>query len=63
VIFVVDSHNNDRLKESHNALIKLVQEKELKDASLLIFANKQVGVTVYIYDLNNVLNYSIVSCY
>ncbi|WAR23265.1 TRI23-like protein [Mya arenaria] len=36
-----DSHNTERLDESHNALVKLVQEKELKDASLLIFANKQ----------------------
>lgn len=42
VIYVIDSHNSDRLKESFNALVKLVQEKELKDASLLIFANKQV---------------------
>ncbi|XP_052776313.1 E3 ubiquitin-protein ligase TRIM23-like [Mya arenaria] len=41
VIFVIDSHNTERLDESHNALVKLVQEKELKDASLLIFANKQ----------------------
>ncbi|XP_052274357.1 E3 ubiquitin-protein ligase TRIM23-like isoform X2 [Dreissena polymorpha] len=41
VIFVIDSHHKDRLKEAHNALVKLVQEKELKDASLLIFANKQ----------------------
>ncbi|XP_045158581.1 E3 ubiquitin-protein ligase TRIM23-like isoform X1 [Mercenaria mercenaria] len=41
VIFVIDSHNNDRLIEAHSAFVKLVQEKELKDASLLIFANKQ----------------------
>lgn len=42
VIFVVDSSNRDRLAESCNELAKLVQEKELKEASLLIFANKQV---------------------
>ena len=42
VIFVIDSHNKERLKEAQSALIKLVQEKELKDASLLIYANKQV---------------------
>lgn len=41
VIFVVDSSNRDRLAESCNELAKLVQEKELKEASLLIFANKQ----------------------
>lgn len=41
VIFVVDSSDRDRLAESCNELAKLVQEKELKEASLLIFANKQ----------------------
>jgi len=41
VIFVVDSSNRDRLDESQGELVKLVHEKELKDASLLIFANKQ----------------------
>ena len=42
VIFVIDSSNKDRLQEAYNELAKLVQEKELKEASLLIFANKQV---------------------
>ena len=50
VIFVIDSHNCERLDESHSALVKLVQEKELKDASLLIFANKQVRL----FQWNNV---------
>ena len=43
VIFVLDSNNKDRLQEAYNELAKLVQEKELKEASLLIFANKQVS--------------------
>ncbi|CAL1536132.1 unnamed protein product [Lymnaea stagnalis] len=41
VIFVVDSSNRERLEEAQGELVKLVQEKELKEASLLIFANKQ----------------------
>ncbi|XP_041358678.1 E3 ubiquitin-protein ligase TRIM23-like [Gigantopelta aegis] len=41
VIFVVDSSNRDRLDEAKNELAKLMQEKELKEASLLILANKQ----------------------
>ncbi|XP_014784130.1 E3 ubiquitin-protein ligase TRIM23 [Octopus bimaculoides] len=41
VIYVVDSSNKDRLQEAYNELAKLVQEKELREASLLIFANKQ----------------------
>lgn len=48
VIFVVDSSNRDRLAESFNELAKLVQEKELKEASLLIFANKQV-ILIFVY--------------
>ena len=42
MIFVLDSSNKERLQEAYNELAKLVQEKELKEASLLIFANKQV---------------------
>ena len=46
MIFVVDSSNRDRLDESQGELVKLVHEKELKDASLLIFANKQVSYCI-----------------
>ena len=42
MIFVLDSSNRERVTEAQNELVKLVQEKELKEASLLIFANKQV---------------------
>ena len=43
LIYVVDSTDPpERLTQSYNELAKLLQEKELKDASLLIFANKQV---------------------
>lgn len=48
LIYVVDSSNKDRIKESYNELAKLLQEKELKDASLLIFANKQVKYILFI---------------
>ena len=41
VIFVLDASNRDRLGEAQNELVKLLSEKELKDASLLILANKQ----------------------
>ncbi|XP_064604249.1 E3 ubiquitin-protein ligase TRIM23-like [Liolophura sinensis] len=57
VIFVVDSSNRARLQEAHNELAKLVQEKELKEASLLIFANKQdVESCVSIEDLTREFN-------
>jgi len=41
VIFVLDASNQDRLGEAHSELVKLLSEKELKDAALLILANKQ----------------------
>ncbi|XP_025109745.1 E3 ubiquitin-protein ligase TRIM23-like isoform X2 [Pomacea canaliculata] len=41
VIFVLDCSNRERLTEAQNELVNVVQEKELKEASLLIFANKQ----------------------
>ena len=42
MIFVLDASNQDRLVEARTELVKLLSEKELKDASLLILANKQV---------------------
>ncbi|XP_077944912.1 E3 ubiquitin-protein ligase TRIM23 isoform X2 [Gasterosteus aculeatus] len=41
VVFVIDSCHRDRLMEAHSELAKLLTEKELRDALLLIFANKQ----------------------
>lgn len=42
MVFVIDSSDQQRLLESSNELSKLMTEKELKDAALLILANKQV---------------------
>lgn len=42
MVFVIDSCHRDRLMEAHSELAKLLTEKELRDALLLIFANKQV---------------------
>lgn len=41
LIFVVDSNDADRLQEARDELHKMVQEDELRDAVLLVFANKQ----------------------
>lgn len=49
VVFVVDSSHRDRISEAHSELAKLLTEKELRDALLLIFANKQVFVFKNIY--------------
>lgn len=41
LIFVVDSADEERFEEAREELSKLMEEDELKDACLLVFANKQ----------------------
>lgn len=50
VIFVVDASDRSRFKEAQNELSKIVNERELKDALFLIYANKQVRQNyLYLY--------------
>lgn len=46
-MFVIDSADKQRLPEALSELSKLMTEKELKDAALLILANKQVRIILY----------------
>ncbi|XP_022081584.1 ADP-ribosylation factor 4-like [Acanthaster planci] len=41
LIFVVDSNDKERAKEAQDELSKMLEEDELQDAILLVFANKQ----------------------
>ncbi|KAM9824285.1 ADP-ribosylation factor 4 [Neosynchiropus ocellatus] len=41
LIFVVDSNDRERVAESAEELSKMLQEDELREAVLLVFANKQ----------------------
>jgi len=41
LIFVVDSNDRERIQEAQDELQKMLQEDELRDAILLVFANKQ----------------------
>jgi len=41
LIFVVDSNDRERAAEAKDELHKMLQEDELRDAALLVFANKQ----------------------
>jgi len=50
LIFVVDSNDKERLGEAAAELNKMVNEDELKEATILVFANKQ--------DLPNALSVS-----
>lgn len=42
LIFVVDSNDRERVGEAREELMRMLAEDELRDAVLLIFANKQV---------------------
>ena len=48
LIFVIDSNDRERIGEAREELNRLLNEDELRDANLLIFANKQ--------DLPNAMN-------
>uniref|UniRef100_A0A7S0QCN5 ADP-ribosylation factor n=1 Tax=Cryptomonas curvata TaxID=233186 RepID=A0A7S0QCN5_9CRYP len=50
LIFVVDSNDRDRAGEARDELHRMLSEDELRDAVLLVFANKQ--------DLPNAMNAS-----
>lgn len=41
LIFVVDSNDRDRIGEAREELTKMLNEDEMRDAVLLVFANKQ----------------------
>ena len=41
LIFVVDSKDRDRIEEARTELARIIQDREMKDALLLVFANKQ----------------------
>jgi hypothetical protein len=42
ILFVVDPHDTDRLPEVQSVMVKLLSEPELRDAVLLVLANKMV---------------------
>lgn len=48
IIFVVDSNDRDRVPEAREELQRMLNEDELRNAMLLVFANKQ--------DLPNAMN-------
>ena len=47
MIFVIDSTDRERLPEARNELVKLLAEKELKDACILILVNKMVSANAF----------------
>ena len=41
-MFVVDSNDRERIGEARDELFRMLNEDELRDASLLVYANNQV---------------------
>jgi ADP-ribosylation factor protein 6 len=41
LIFVIDSNDRTRIDEAKTELTRIIQDREMKDALLLVFANKQ----------------------
>ncbi len=41
IIFVVDSNDRDRIDDAREELHKMINDEELKDAVVLVYANKQ----------------------
>jgi len=56
LIFVVDSNDRERVGEARDELHRMLQEDELRDAVLLIFANKQVCLQKRCFNIFGVIN-------
>lgn len=41
LIFVVDSSDRNRMEEARQELHRIINDREMKDSLLLVFANKQ----------------------
>jgi len=59
LIYVVDSSDRERIAEAKDELHKMMNEDELRDAVLLVFANKQdLPKAVSVTELTGLLNLS-----
>lgn len=41
LIFVIDSSDRNRMEEARQELHRIINDREMKDSLLLVFANKQ----------------------
>lgn len=56
LIFVIDSADRDRIDEARQELHKIVNDREMREVIILVFANKQDlpdGIVAYCYFLLN----------
>lgn len=55
MIYVIDSSDRERLEEAKGELVKLLGERELKDAIILILLSKQVKTNFGLFLLIRIL--------
>ncbi len=55
MIYVIDSSDRERLEEAKGELVKLLGERELKDAIILILLSKQVKTNFGLFLLVRIL--------
>ena len=55
LIFVVDSSDKDRVDDAREELMRMLGEEELRDAVLLVFANKQDMGVLSVTEINEKL--------
>lgn len=54
MIFVVDCADRDRIDEAKQELHRIINDREMRDAIILIFANKQDlpdGIYIYFFSI------------
>ena len=60
----MDSNDRERVSEAKDELSRMLAEDELKDAVLLVFANKQVWYATSIHDMDCIYKYiGFAQCY
>lgn len=64
IIFVVDSNDRDRVVEAREELQRMLNEDELRDAILLVFANKQdLPVSIMRVEASKQFAYLFIECH
>ena len=61
LIFVVDCADRDRIDEARQELHRIINDREMREAIILIFANKQdlpEGTLISVFQLEKNINYA-----
>ena len=61
MIFVVDCADRDRIDEARQELHRIINDREMREAIILIFANKQdlpEGTLISVFYLEKNINYA-----